>query len=344
MLRWKSNKYVEDVSSNGAPSSMLTTVVQSAFNKLGGSFSQAFLGQPCRKQQDDNSVIVSKTGNIYKLESILGMGGLSVVYRATRFSDGKVLALKVANVEKAPEARELLRREAQLMERLDHPKIARMFEAGESLEGDPFIAMELLEGQTLEQLLISETVLDLPRVAQICLDVAEAVHHAHECGILHRDIKPSNIMLVRENGKETAVVFDFGISLELGEDGSSNDESSSGSLLYASPEQLSEENCSYNTDVYQLALVMFEALTGRLPFEISISGALAYRRGGPVLLSNEELGPQALTANIRKVLEDALDRNPQKRTRNMSSFMEELQNALSQPGVWTFTGQSNCCA
>lgn len=325
---------------------MLTTIVQSAFSKLGGNFSNAFLGQPCRKETGDNSVIMSRNGNIYKLESILGLGGLSVVYRATRFSDGKSVALKVADIKKAPEAKELLRREAELMGKLNHPLIVNMLEAGESLDGDPFIVMELLEGMTLEQLLVSETVLDLPRVARICLDVAEAIHHAHLNGILHRDIKPSNIMLVRRDGRERAVLYDFGISLTVGEDGHSHDNTSSGSLLYASTEQLSEEqNCSYNTDVYQLALVMFEALTGRLPFEISVSGALAYRRGdGPVLLSNDELGERALRTEIREVLEEALHRNPKQRTNNMNSFMEGLRVALERLGSWGLSAQPSFCA
>lgn len=317
---------------------MLATVVQSAFSRLGGPFSKAFLGQPCRKETGDNAVILSSNGNIYRLESVLGVGGLSVVYRAVRFSDGKYVAIKVANIKKAPEAKALLFREAELMSRLSHPNIVNLFESGSTNDGDPFIAMEILEGQTLEQLLVSETALDLPRVAKICLEVAAAVQHAHEHGILHRDIKPSNIMLVKKDGVETAVIFDFGISLSVGEDGSSFDETSSGSLLYASPEQLGEQICSYNTDVYQLALVMFEALTGRLPFEISISGALAYRRGqGPVLLSDEELGEQRLHDGIRKVLEAALERNPKNRTRNMLSFMEGLSGALCQLGSWTFS-------
>lgn len=315
---------------------MLATVVQSAFGRLGGQFSQAFLGQPCRKETGDNSVLLSSNGNLYRLEGVLGMGGLSVVYRATRFSDGKIVALKVANLKKADEAGELLCREAELLARLDHLHIVKLLDSGVTMEGDPFIAMEILEGQTLEQLLLSETALDLPRVAKICLQVAEAVQHAHEHGVLHRDIKPGNIMLVEKDGVETAVVYDFGISLILGDDGSSYDGSSSGSLLYASPEQLSEQRCSYNTDVYQLALVMFEALTGRLPFEISVAGALNYRRGnGPVLLSDEELGGQRLHDGIRKVLEEALDRNPKQRTHSMRNFIDELNQVLCQLGSWS---------
>lgn len=317
---------------------MFATVAQSAFSRPGGEFSQAFLGQSCRKETEDNSVVLSSNGNLYRLGDVLGRGGLSVVYRATRFSDEKTVALKIANLKKAPEASALLRREAELMARLDHPNIVKVLDSGTTMDGVQFLAMEVLEGQTLEQLLISETVLDLPRVAKICLQVAEAVQHAHERGILHRDIKPGNIMLVEVNGVETAIIYDFGISLTVGEDGTSYDESSSGSLLYASPEQLTEERCSYNTDVYQLALVMFEALTGRLPFEISVAGALNYRRGkGPVLLSDEELGAQRLHDGIRSVLEAALERNPEQRIRNMRGFIEELNQALCEPCV------RSCC-
>lgn len=316
---------------------MLATIVESAIGKLGGTFSKAFLGQPCRKESEDGAIVKSDKGNAYRLESVLGVGGLSVVYRAVCVNDGSNVALKVADLEKVPEAKALLRREAELMSRLDHPHIVKLYDHGTTSDGDPFIAMEILEGQTLEQLLLSETSLDLDRVAKICLHVAEAIQHAHENGILHRDIKPSNIMVVQKDGVERAMVYDFGISLPVGEDGSSYDETSSGSLLYASPEQLGEQGCSYNTDVYQLALVMFEALTGRLPFEISICGAIEYRRGpGPVLLSNEELGEQGLQTPIRKVLEEALHRNPKQRTRNMRNFIDELNAALNQLGQWGF--------
>lgn len=314
---------------------MLATAVQSAIGRLGGPFSKAFLGQPCRKESSDNGLLISSNGNIYKLESVLGVGGLSVVYKALRYADGKHVALKVANLKKSPQAKDLLFREAELMSRLSHKHIVKMFESGTTVDGDPFIAMEILEGQTLEQLLIAETSLSLKRVAHLFLQVAEAVQHAHEKGVLHRDIKPSNIMIVKKDGEETAIVYDFGISLSVGEDGASFEESSSGSLLYASPEQLSEQACSFNTDVYQLALVMFEALTGRLPFEISVSGALAYRRGqGPVLLSNEELGEKGIANNVRQVLENALERNPKTRTRNMLNFINSLKEALHTLSSW----------
>lgn len=159
---------------------MLVNVVQSAFGRLGGSFSKAFLGQPCRKESGDNAVLLSASGNIYRLETVLGVGGLSVVYRAYRYSDGKEVAVKVANTDKAPEAKELLAREAELMSRLNHDNIVKLYESGTTIEGEPFIAMEILEGQTLEQLLLTETALDLNRVAKICLQVAEAVQYARK--------------------------------------------------------------------------------------------------------------------------------------------------------------------
>ena len=313
---------------------MPTIRAKSALGNLGKQFRQAFARQSIRKEQQDNSLVIGTKGEIYRLESVLGVGGLSVVYRAVRLADRKEVALKIANLNKAPDAAPLIAREAELLSRLNHPNIVKMLDSGTTVDGEPFFAMELLRGQTLEQQLISEKYLDLMRAARICMQIAAAVQHAHDRGILHRDIKPSNIMLVKKNGLETAVIYDFGISLSVDENGISYDESSSGSLQYVSPEQLTEGACSYNTDVYQLALVLFESITGRLPFQISVSGALAYRNSNcPVLISNEELAERRLPDNLRKVLEDALERNPGRRTGNMRCFAAQLNLALCQPHV-----------
>lgn len=112
---------------------MLATV-ESAIGKLGGPFSKAFLGQPCRKEMSDRGMVRGKSGNIYRLESVLGIGGLSVVYKAVRVNDGLPVALKVADSQKAPEAKDLLRREAQLMERLQHNNIVKLYEAGATID------------------------------------------------------------------------------------------------------------------------------------------------------------------------------------------------------------------
>lgn len=304
------------------------STIPSTFARLGNpTFARAFLSQPFRKDAEDAGVIVTARGQIYRLLALLGTGGLSVVYRACRISDGQMVALKMADDSKAPEASDLLRREAQFLSRLNHPNIVKLIDSGETLEGDAFLAMELLEGQTLEQLLVAAQNLDLRRAAEICVQVASALDYAHNTGVLHRDIKPSNIMIL-PSGR--AVLYDFGIAVDLDDQGSYVEEgSSSGSLVYASPEQLAQKPLQSGTDIYQLGLVLFEIMTGRLPFEISISGALAYRRRGPLLPDNDLLGDVALSDELRQLLESALERDICQRLSSMKGFAEGLSRALA---------------
>ena len=135
---------------------MPTIRAKSALGNLGKQFRQAFARQSIRKEQQDNSLVIGTKGEIYRLESVLGVGGLSVVYRAVRLADRKEVALKIANLNKAPDAAPLIAREAELLSRLNHPNIVKMLDSGTTVDGEPFFAMELLRGQTLEQQLISE--------------------------------------------------------------------------------------------------------------------------------------------------------------------------------------------
>lgn len=287
--------------------------------------------QTARNETREGEVIIARDGHIYKLAGVLGRGGLSTVYRAIRFSDGEVLALKIADTERAEEAAELLRKEALILKRLNNPHIVSLVDQGETRNGEPFIVMDLLHGQTLEELLASEKSLSLDRAAGICLQVASALEYAHSQGVIHKDIKPSNIMIL-DAEHDIVVLYDFGIATTIEETGVVGEESSSGSLLYAAPEQLSDLPCGYSTDVYQLALVLFETLTGRLPFEMSISAALKYRKTGPLLVENSELGERALGEAIRDVLESALQRNPESRTATMRHFADSLYQAVVQFG------------
>lgn len=278
-------------------------------------------------------VLIATDGHIYKLVGVLGRGGLSTVYRAIRFSDGEVLALKIADKERAEEAGALLNKEAELLRRMNHNHIVKILDQGQTREGDPFIVLNLLRGDTLEQLLRSEKALPLKRAANICLQVASALEHAHSQGVIHKDIKPANIMVTEEDGEDKVILYDFGIATEVEWNGIAVEQNSSGSLLYAAPEQLNEMPCSYSTDVYQLALVLFEALTGRLPFEHSVSGALKYRRTGPLLVDDAELGERALNQRVRQVLEGALERNPADRTATMRNFADSLYQAVIEFGA-----------
>ena len=279
----------------------------------------------CEDRQ--GQVLIARDGHIYKLVGVLGRGGLSTVYRAIRFADGEVLALKIAAAHRIDETGPLLKKEAEILKRLNHTNIVKLLDEGETREGEPFIVLGILRGETLEQVLGAEKVLPLNRAANICLQVASALEYAHSQGVIHKDIKPANIMIIDDNGEDTVVLYDFGIATAV-ESGISVERNSNGSLLYAAPEQLGEEPCSFSTDVYQLALVLFETLTGRLPFEKSVASAWKYRHTGPLLVDDNELGELALGEQLRLVLLSALERNPLQRTSTMANFAESLYQAM----------------
>src|SRR6185437_15080985 len=157
--------------------------------------------QPFRVKTGDGAIVVTKGGAIYKLESVLGVGGLSVVYLATRYADSLRVALKVpnANAKSCEDAVRLLRREAKVLSRLDHENIVRVLDQGETLKGEPFVALDLVRAQTLDLLMVANgRALPVLRACNLVLQVADALAHAHERGVVHRDIKTANIM-VRTN-------------------------------------------------------------------------------------------------------------------------------------------------
>jgi serine/threonine-protein kinase len=265
---------------------------------------------------------------MYQLKSVLGVGGLATVYLASRFSDGKVVALKLANNEKGEGPPAMLRHEAKLLSRLEHPNIVSVVECGDTSDGEPFLAVDVIRGQTLDQLMIANGgTLSLLRAGNICLQIAGALAHAHVNGIVHRDIKPSNVLIAKVDGHDFVILFDFGIACDTtaAEDMGSD----SGSLLYIAPEQLLDGQCTASSDVYQLALVFLELVTGQLPYAATYEDAVSYKRGEvPLLLSDDEMGSHRLDPQIRRILERSLTPNPEKRISSMSLFGHELGQAM----------------
>ena len=196
----------------------------------------------------------------YDLLDVLGKGGFGVVYRAHDTQLGRMVALKV--LERLSErARARFDREVRLAARLRHPNIVAVHDAG-TCEDRPFLVMELVRGKTLDELAGTNGMSWL-RAAALLRDVARAVHHAHENGILHRDIKPQNV-LVDERG--TPVVLDFGLAQEAELDGTRS--VIGGTPAYMSPEQAGERGLTVGpaTDVWGLGATLYHALTGHAPF------------------------------------------------------------------------------
>lgn len=267
--------------------------------------------------------IIAKSGSIYQVARVLGKGGMGVVLLAHRLHDNLAVAVKIAASAENLEAQDIIRREGKALLQLKHKNIVRLIEAGDTDCGEPFLAMQYVEGESLQQILRRESCLDLQRAKEICLQVAEAMAFAHKAGVLHRDLKPANIMISRFDGRDRVTLIDFGISQLQSTKESEDTHLTSGSLLYMSPEQVHRDPYSTRSDVYQLALVLFECLTGRLPFEPSIQDAVLYRLSGSIFPSDCQ-AISHLPAALLVLLQKSLDRKSSTRLESMTAFHNEL--------------------
>ena len=210
-------------------------------------------------------------GGKYRLVRVLGQGGMGTVWVARNEALDIDVALKLIRQEDAhPEANERLLREARAAARLGHSSIIRVFDFGATEEGDPFIVMELLSGETIAEALERRGRVSAVRGVQMMLPIADALAAAHEAGIVHRDLKPENIFLARGDGRIQPKILDFGIA-KLENKGLSKTITQLGSVmgspLYMSPEQArGEANLGRETDVWAFCVVLYEAVSGHVPF------------------------------------------------------------------------------
>lgn len=253
-------------------------------------------------------------GTTYILENEIGRGGLGVVYEAHLPGSKQVFALKMTLDAHNELAHELFQNEIQTLKALSHPHIPNMVDFGKTTSGELYVVMENIQGITLSKLIQKEKRLSRERAIDICLQIANALVHAHENGYVHRDIKPSNIMISNRSGLDWAYLIDFGIS-SLEGDMNKPAIAEAGSLYYQSPEQIFSGEFTKQTDIYQLALVLVECLFGELPFEMNFADAISYRKSGDLLPKNIDLNPE-----LTHVLEKALSREMKERPSNMKVF------------------------
>jgi Protein kinase domain len=207
----------------------------------------------------DNSTVVAG----YRIDGALGEGGMGTVYRATQLSLDRVVALKVLTTQLSsdPAFRERFRREGLVQAALEHPHIVTVFEAGEADQG-LFLAMQMIEGPTLKELIRSGE-LGNRRALRLLTQVAEALDAAHSKGLIHRDVKPQNVLV----GKgEHAYLADFGLTRASDDARMTATGLFVGTIDYISPEQARGESATASSDVYALAAVLFECLTGNVPY------------------------------------------------------------------------------
>jgi serine/threonine protein kinase len=215
----------------------------------------------------ETPIKVLSTGKIfadkYAIFGEIGRGGMGIVYKAEDIRLKRMVALKFlpAELSAYPEAKERFVREARAAAALSHPNICTIHEV-EEVEGQSYIAMEYVEGQNLRQKIVKGP-MDNDTVMDIAIQVAAGLETAHQKGIIHRDIKSANIM-VTEKGQ--AKIMDFGLAKVAGESQLTKEARTIGTIVYMSPEQAQGEDLDNRTDIWSFGVMLYEMLTGQLPF------------------------------------------------------------------------------
>jgi serine/threonine protein kinase len=263
----------------------------------------------------------------YRLEELMGKGAMGSVWRAKNLSLGVDVALKLVHGEiVSAETTDRLQREAHAAARLEHPSAVRIFDFGLSDLGDPFIAMELLRGESLRDVLERRRKIPAAEMVALALPVMSALAAAHQKGIIHRDLKPENIVIVPQEDGVVPKIVDFGLAhVESAVD---EDQITSGVLVgspdYMSPEQAraDADQVGARSDVWAIGVILYEAISGTPPFSSTSLFAL--------LRAINELDPPALEttgeadAQLGAIVMRALAKDPAARWQSMKSFGKAL--------------------
>ncbi|MBV9303308.1 MAG: serine/threonine protein kinase [Acidobacteriaceae bacterium] len=265
----------------------------------------------------------------YRILREIGRGGMGVVYLAGR-DDGeyeRLVALKLIGdgVHRAKFAK-LFWRERQILARLDHPNIARLLDGGTTETGQPYYAMEFVEGEPLDKYCQRRS-LTLREKLELFISVCSAVSYAHASLIIHRDLKPKNVLVTEEGVPK---LLDFGVARILGDNPQPEKTTTSVPLtpLYASPEQIRGEPLTVATDIYSLGVLLYELLSGQLPYDKCESTAAAFRailEEAPIPL--RERAPD-VPSDLENVLMMALRKEPERRYATVEAFCKDLRDFL----------------
>ena len=265
----------------------------------------------------------------YQIIKKLGEGGMGAVYLAEQISMARKVALKVLQGNYASDEEFIgrFRREARLAASLNHPYIVTVYDFDQGDDGALFIAMEYIDGKSLTEVIRRDGPLDIGRAARLGIQIAEGLEAAHRSGVIHRDIKPDNIMVVGDEDFEKVKLMDFGIA-RLRDSGTMSRLTRAGVIMgtpaYMAPEQAEGAEVSERTDIYALGIVLYEMLSGSVPFRASTPGAVLVKQIQERPLALRSLRRE-IPAAIESMVMQALEKDPSKRQRDMREVAQGLK-------------------
>jgi hypothetical protein len=261
----------------------------------------------------------------YRLDSKLGSGGMSTVYLARDETLERWVAVKVMHREISddPDQIERFRREARSVAQLSHPNVVAVIDAGEDA-GHPYIVFEYVAGRTLKQRIERAGRLPLDEAVAYAIEIGRGLATAHARKLVHRDVKPQNVLIDAEG---RAKVTDFGIARSLESDGLTKTGRVLGTTDYVSPEQAMGTEVDSRSDVYSLGVLLYEMLTGEVPFEAETIVGVAMKHVNEPLPDVQLARPEVSSA-LAAAIERATSKNPDMRYGDMNAFLADLEGAL----------------
>jgi eukaryotic-like serine/threonine-protein kinase len=286
---------------------------------------------------DDDALVGTVFADRYRILRVLGQGGMGRVYEAEHVNINKKLAIKVLRPEVVadPATVARFRQEARSASSIGHENIIEIEDFATLPDKSVYLAMELLQGQPLGVRMREPPPLSVLEAVKLMLPVCDALNAAHQKGIVHRDMKPDNIFLAHKGGRLTPKILDFGIAKVSGEEGGVNLTQAGaifGTPLYMSPEQAKGAPLDHRTDIYSVGVILYELLTGRVPFKADSQVQLLSAHITIPPPSFAEVAPdRAIPPALEQVVLRAMSKSPADRQASMAELHEQLRVGAAQP-------------